>query len=193
MVYQKEILQELEEARNVLEEFIKNTENIARIEAAADMLSSAINRGGKIISCGNGGSFCDAMHFAEELTGRYRHDRKPIAATSISDASHITCAANDFGFESIFSRYVEALGTPNDCLFCLSTSGNSPNILKAAATARNKGMKVVALTGKDGGKLSELADIEVRVPHFNFSDRIQEMHIKIIHILIYLIEKKTTQ
>lgn len=193
MNLQKDILQELKEAQNTLDNFIGNQENLSRIEQAAKLLAESINSGGKIITCGNGGSHCDAMHFAEELTGRYRYDRKPIAATSISDATHITCAANDYGFESIFSRYVEALGKPNDCLFCLSTSGNSPNILKAVEAAHDKGMKVVALTGKDGGKLSKIADIEIRVPHFRYSDRIQEMHIKIIHIIIYLIEKLVKQ
>jgi D-sedoheptulose 7-phosphate isomerase len=190
MVFQEEILQELYEARNILDNFINNVENIDKIEAAAKLLSDSINNGGKIMTCGNGGSHCDAMHFAEELTGKYRHHRKPIAAISISDASHITCVSNDYGFENIFSRYIEALGSANDCLFCISTSGNSLNILRAAETALHKGIKVVALTGKDGGKLARLADIEIRVPHSNFSDRIQEMHIKIIHIIIYLIEKQ---
>ena len=188
MLFQETILQELNEARSTLEGFI-NSENIRIVESAARLLSDVINSGGKIISCGNGGSHCDAMHFAEELTGRYRHERKPFAAIAISDTTHITCTANDYGFEAIFSRFIEALGTEKDALFCLSTSGNSPNILKAAEIARQKGMKVVALTGKDGGKLATLADVEIRVPHNGYSDRIQEIHIKIIHIIILLIEK----
>ena len=146
--------------------------------------------GGKVISCGNGGSHCDAMHFAEELTGRYREDRKAIPAICISDTSHISCVSNDYGYEFIFSRYLEALGNKGDVLLAISTSGQSPNVLKAAETAREKGMQVVALTGKDGGKLSSLATIELRVPHSGYADRIQEIHIKIIHILILLIEKQ---
>ena len=172
-----------------LDDFIADQRNLEKIQEAAETLAASINKGGKVIACGNGGSHCDAMHFAEELTGRYRNERKAIAAIAISDATHITCAANDYGFEHIFSRYVEAIGAAGDCLFCLSTSGNSPNILKAAATAHERGMKVIALTGRDGGKLAQLADVEIRIPHPGYSDRIQEMHIKIIHIIIYLIEK----
>jgi len=130
------------------------------------------------------------MHFAEELTGRYRNDRRAIPAICISDASHITCVANDYGFEFVFSRYIDALGNKGDVLFVLSTSGNSPNILRAVLSAKEKGMKIIALTGKDGGKLGPLVDIEIRVPHFGFADRIQEVHIKIIHVLILLIEKQ---
>lgn len=189
MNLQNQIREELNEARKTLDVFINNAENLIRIEEAAVLLAGSINHGGKVISCGNGGSHCDAMHFAEELTGRYRGHRKAIAAIAISDATHITCAGNDYGFEHVFSRYIEGLGAAGDCLFCLSTSGNSKNIIKAAETAREKGMKVVALTGKNGGTLASLADVEIRVPHEGFSDRIQEIHIKIIHILIYLIEK----
>lgn len=184
-----QISEELNEARKTLDDFIGDERNLEKIEEAATALAGSINKGGKVIACGNGGSHCDAMHFAEELTGRYRSERKAIAAIAISDATHITCAANDYGFENIFSRYIEGLGLAGDCLFCLSTSGNSPNILKAAEAAHERGMKVIALTGKDGGKLAGLADIEIRIPHSGYSDRIQEMHIKIIHIIIYLIEK----
>ena len=130
------------------------------------------------------------MHFAEELTGKFREERSPIPAVSISDPSHITCVGNDYGFDAIFSRYVESVGNTGDVLLAISTSGKSTNVIRAAEEANRKGIKVVALTGKDGGELSDLCDIEIRVPHFGYSDRIQEIHIKIIHILILLIEKK---
>ena len=152
-------------------------------------MTESIANGGKIISCGNGGSMCDAMHFAEELTGKFREERSPIPAVSISDPSHITCVGNDYGFDAIFSRYVESVGNTDDVLLAISTSGKSTNVIRAAEEANRKGIKVVALTGKDGGELSDLCDIEIRVPHFGYSDRIQEIHIKVIHILILLIEK----
>jgi D-sedoheptulose 7-phosphate isomerase len=181
--------QELQEASQVLNSFLKSPA-MNRIAAAAEVMASAVLGGGKIISCGNGGSHCDAMHFAEELTGKYRNPRKAIPALCISDPSHITCVGNDYGFDFIFSRYLEAFGNKGDVLLALSTSGQSANVIKAAETARERGMKVVALTGKDGGKLAPLADIEIRVPHNGFADRIQEIHIKVIHILILLIEKR---
>jgi len=146
-----------------------------------------------VISCGNGGSHCDAMHFAEELSGRYRNDRKALPAVCISDVSHITCVGNDYGFEYIFSRFIEGLGNSNDVLFALSTSGNSANVIRAVEAAQKKGMRVIVLTGKDGGKLGPMADVEVRVPHNGYADRIQEVHIKVIHILILLIEKRIAE
>lgn len=155
-------------------------------------MGGAIMSGNKIISCGNGGSHCDAMHFAEELSGRFRKDRKALPALAISDPSHITCVGNDYGFEFIFSRYVEALGNKGDILLAISTSGNSPNVLNAAKAAKEKGMTVVALSGKDGGKLKANADCNIIVGHDGFADRIQEVHIKIIHILILLIEKQVS-
>jgi len=133
---------------------------------------------------------CDAMHFAEELTGRFRDDRNAMPAVAISDPSHITCVGNDYGFDQIFSRYVEGMGNNGDVLFAISTSGNSANVVKAAHAAAKKGMKVIALTGNSGGELAEVSDIEIRVPHYGYADRIQEIHIKIIHIIILLIEKK---
>lgn len=184
------ISRELNQAAEVLQEFLKSEDNLKRIEEAAMLIANAVLQGGKVISCGNGGSHCDAMHFAEELTGRYRDNRKAIPAICVSDPSHISCVSNDYGYEFVFSRYLEALGNPGDVLLGISTSGNSPNIIKAAQTARERGMKVIILSGKDGGKLAPLADIELRVPHFGYADRIQEVHIKIIHILILLIEKE---
>jgi D-sedoheptulose 7-phosphate isomerase len=180
---------ELAEAQNVLTLFLNDAENINRIEAAARLMAITVRTGGKILSCGNGGSMCDAMHFAEELTGRYRNERPAIPAIAIADASHLSCVSNDYGYEYVFSRYVEALGRPGDVLLGISTSGNSANVLKAAEAARSRGLKVVALTGKDGGQLAPLCDVEIRVPHFGFADRIQEVHIKVIHILILLIEQ----
>lgn len=144
--------------------------------------------GGKILSCGNGGSMCDAMHFTEELTGRYRKDRKPLAAFSLSEPAHISCVANDYGYDFIFSRYVEALGKPDDVLLAISTSGNSKNVLLAAQEAKKNQMKIIALTGKDGGQLAKLADVSFIVES-QITDRIQEIHIKIIHLLIEGIER----
>ena len=187
------IKDELLEAQTVLADFVSNQDNLEKIEEAASLLANAFKNEGKVLACGNGGSHCDAMHFAEELTGRYRENRPSYPAIAISDVSHISCVGNDYGFDYIFSRYLEGVGRKGDVLFCLSTSGNSVNILNAITVAKEKGMKVIALTGKDGGKMAGLADVEVRVPHFGFADRIQEVHIKIIHILIYLIEKKMVQ
>jgi D-sedoheptulose 7-phosphate isomerase len=183
------IRQELTEARSVLEDFLINEKNIADIELAARLMAEALQNGRKIISCGNGGSHCDAMHFAEELSGRYRNDRRSLAAIAISDVSHLSCVSNDYGYEFVFSRFVEGLGNEGDVLLGLSTSGNSANIIRAVEAARQKGMKVILLTGKDGGKMAGTADVEVRVPHFGYADRIQEVHIKVIHLFILLIEK----
>jgi D-sedoheptulose 7-phosphate isomerase len=177
-----------EEASEVLKNFIADKKNAEQIEIAGKAIVYCINNGGKVISCGNGGSMSDAMHFAEELTGSFREKRKAIPAIAISDPAHITCTANDFGFDYIFSRYVEALGNTNDILLAISTSGNSKNIIEAINAAKIKGMKVIALTGKDGGKIKDICDIEIRVAHFGYSDRIQEIHIKIIHSLIDYIE-----
>jgi len=176
------------EAQKCLDKFISKTENFKLIEMAGNLMVESLKMGNKIISCGNGGSMSDAMHFAEELSGRFRGERPPIAAVSISDPSHITCTANDYGFESIFSRYVEGLGKKGDVLLAISTSGNSVNVVRAVEAAKQKQMKVVSLTGKDGGKLAKLSDVEIRAPFSDFSDRVQEIHIKIIHSLIHHIE-----
>jgi D-sedoheptulose 7-phosphate isomerase len=183
------IKQDLLEAQKTLEVFLENPANLEAIAEAGKAMVEAIKAGKKIISCGNGGSHCDAMHFAEELSGRYRENRKALPALAISDASHISCVGNDYGFEYIFSRFIEGLGQQGDVLLGISTSGNSGNIIHAVEAARLKGMKVVLLTGKDGGKLAGKADVEVRVPHFGYADRIQEIHIKVIHILMRLIEE----
>lgn len=178
------------EAQKTLTEFISNAKNFESIQSAGETMVAAVKVGNKIISCGNGGSMCDAMHFAEELTGRFRENRKPIAAISISDSSHISCVGNDYGFSEIFSRYVEAVGNKGDVLLAISTSGNSENVLKAIQSAKAKGMKVVGLTGKDGGKMAGMCDVEIRAPHSQYADRAQEIHIKVIHSLIHYIENK---
>ena len=186
------ITRELLESKNVLDLFLRDEANLTRIDEVAQTIIAALKAGGKVIACGNGGSHCDAMHFAEELTGRFRGDRRPFPAIAISDASHITCVGNDYGFEEIFSRYIQGIGTDKDTLLGLSTSGNSPNMVRAFEQAYAMGMKTVALTGRDGGELASMADLEIRVPHNGHSDRIQEVHIKILHILILLIEKQLT-
>lgn len=191
MSYQHTIFQELTQAQTVLNAFLSDPNNLSAIQSAAALMSEAIRGGHKIISCGNGGSHCDAMHFAEELSGRYRDDRRALPAIAVSDISHLTCVGNDYGFEFIFSRFVEGLGQAGDVLLGISTSGNSANVIRAVEAAKAKGMKVVILSGKDGGKLAGHADVEIRVPHFGYADRIQEVHIKVIHILILLIEKMT--
>jgi len=184
------IRQELTEAQHTLANFLADEANIRQIETAAHLMADAILAGHKILSCGNGGSHCDAMHFAEELTGRYRDNRRALPAIAISDPSHLSCVSNDFGFDYVFSRYVEGVGQPGDVLLGLSTSGNSKNVINAFEAAHTKGMKTVALTGKDGGKLGPMADVEIRVPHFGYADRIQEIHIKVIHIFMLLLEKR---
>jgi D-sedoheptulose 7-phosphate isomerase len=178
----------LEEARKELELFLADTETIPVIQRAASIMADCLSSGGKIISCGNGGSLCDATHFAEELTGRFRNDRCPLPAMAINDPAYLTCVGNDYSFEDVFSRWVEAFGKPGDVLLAISTSGSSKNVLKAAKSARKRGMKVVALTSKKGKPLSELADVSVMAPDAPHSDRIQEIHIKVIHILIEAIE-----
>ncbi len=184
---EKQIADQLSQAAEILQIF-NTPENIQKIANAGELMVTAIKNGGKIISCGNGGSMCDAMHFAEELTGRFRNDRPSIGAVSISDPSHITCVGNDYGFDYIFSRYVEGVGNENDVLLGISTSGNSKNILNAIDTAKKKGIKVIGLTGKTGGEMASLCDVEIRAPKSEFADRAQEIHIKVIHSLIHYIE-----
>lgn len=192
MSYLQVIQEELSSAQAVLDNFLADTNNLANIEAVAKHLAMAIQSGNKIITCGNGGSHCDAMHFAEELSGRYRENRKALPALAISDPAHISCTANDFGYEEVFARYVDAIGQAGDVLVIITTSGNSANLIRAAETAKGQGLTVLGLTGKDGGKIAPQLDFELRIPHYGYADRIQEMHIKLIHILILLIEKMVT-
>jgi len=190
MNFSKTIKEELYEAEKLLIKIINQPAMINNINQAALLMAEAVKNNGKIISCGNGGSHCDAMHFAEELTGRYRNDRPPIPAIAISDPSHISCVGNDYGFENVFSRYIDALGQPNDVLLGITTSGNSLNIINAVKSANIKGMTSIVLSGNDGGQVSEISNVSIIVPFSGYSDRIQEVHIKIIHIFILLIEKQ---
>ncbi|TNE54104.1 MAG: D-sedoheptulose 7-phosphate isomerase [Bacteroidetes bacterium] len=186
-MYPKQIADHFFEAAEILQKFNK-AENFQKIESAGQLMVNSLKQGGKIMSCGNGGSMCDAMHFAEELSGRYRDDRPAIAALSISDPGHLSCVSNDYGYASVFSRYVEGLGQEGDVLLAISTSGNSENILKAIESAKKKGLKIVGLSGKDGGKMASLCDVEIRAPKSAYADRVQEIHIKVIHSLIDYIE-----
>ena len=178
------------QAQELLEDFVSDRRNLDLIAGAGEMLVELFRNGGKVLSCGNGGSLCDAMHFAEELTGRFRNDREALPAMALADPAHLSCVANDMGYEEVFARMIQAFGKPGDVLLAISTSGNSPNILKAIVAARDKQMKVIGLTGKDGGKMKEACDITLVVPWKGYSDRIQEVHIKIIHILIEYIEQQ---
>lgn len=185
----KQIIDQFQEAAETLHLFNKDVENFKKIERAGMLLVESFKNEGKVLSCGNGGSMCDAMHFAEELTGRYRENRPAIGAIAIADASHLSCVSNDFGYEHVFSRYIEGVGRSGDVLLAISTSGNSQNVINAINTAKEKGMKVIGLTGKDGGKMAKLCDVEIRAPHSNYADRAQEIHIKVIHALIDYVER----
>ena len=175
-------------AQDVLNRFIQDPENIATIAKTAEMMRDVFEREGRIFTCGNGGSLCDAIHFAEECTGKFRDNRSPLPAIALSDVGHITCTANDFGFTEIFARPVSALGHPGDLLVALSTSGNSANIIRAAETAQSRGMQVFGLLGGDGGELRRYCDIYLIAPG-DTADRIQEIHIKVLHILIEHVER----
>ena len=153
-----------------------------------DLMASSLKQGGKILSCGNGGSLCDAMHFAEELTGRFRENRRPLPAMAINDPAYMTCTGNDFAFEDIFERWVEAFGKTDDILLAISTSGNSTNVLRAIRMAHRQGMKVIALTSDSDNPMRNEADVAICAPRTPYSDRIQEIHIKVIHIAIEALE-----
>jgi len=183
------IRKEFIEAQEVLASFIADENNFKAIEKAGALIVASFKNKGKLISCGNGGSMCDAMHLAEELSGRFRGDRPSLPAMSISDPSYMSCVINDYGADTVFSRYIEGMGFQGDVLFAISTSGNSSNVINAAKVAKDKGMKVIALTGKTGGALGSLADVEIRAPHSDYADRVQEIHIKVIHSLIHYIEQ----
>ena len=176
------------EAQDALHRFIQNPENIATVAETAEMMRDVFERQGRIFACGNGGSLCDAIHFAEECTGKFRNDRIPLPAIALSDAGHITCTANDFGFAEVFARPLLALGHPGDLLVALSTSGNSENVVRAAEVAKSRGMRVFGLIGGDGGTLKKHCDICLIVPG-DTADRIQEIHIKVLHILIEHVER----
>jgi D-sedoheptulose 7-phosphate isomerase len=184
------ILDTLQEARSSLDALLNNGPAIDAIAGAGRALVAALQSEGRIFSCGNGGSMCDAMHFAEELSGRYRLDRKALAAVAISDAGHLSCVANDYGYDRVFSRYLEAHGRAGDCLLAISTSGSSGNVLAAASAAKLQGITVIGLTGRVGSPLGQLAEIDICTPGGRFADRAQELHIKVVHILIELVERE---
>ncbi len=177
------------DARQVLEDFLANPTNLQQISEAISLLADCLGQQGKIMSCGNGGSFCDSMHFAEELTGRFRQDRPALAALALADGAHLSCVANDYGYDAVFSRAIEAYGRPGDVLLAISTSGNSPNVVNAVKKAQEKQLKTIGLLGKNGGELAHLVDIPI-VVRSNATERIQELHIKIIHIFIAGIENR---
>lgn len=179
----------LREAQAALASLLADAATLADIERAAALLVKTFEQGGRVYSCGNGGSMSDAMHFAEELTGRYRGNRPGLPAQAISDVGHLTCVANDFGYDQVFSRYVLSHGRPGDCLLAISTSGRSANVINAAVAARERGMTIVGLTGVPTSQLGGLTDICVATPGGKFADRAQELHIKVIHILLELVER----
>ncbi|NLX46060.1 MAG: SIS domain-containing protein [Treponema sp.] len=180
----------LNESRNSVESLLGEEHQLFLIEQAGALLAECFASGSRVFSCGNGGSLCDAMHFAEECSGRFRLNRPALPATAIADASHLSCTANDFGWDQVFSRYLEAHGSSGDVLLAISTSGASPNVLAAARTAREKGLKIIALTGKLGSALGKLSDIHIATPAGKFSDHVQELHIIIIHLLVQLVERR---
>ncbi|MBY0316083.1 MAG: D-sedoheptulose 7-phosphate isomerase [Bdellovibrionales bacterium] len=181
--------QSLSDAQTLLKQFCETPGTWDVLQKFSAQLTEIYERGGKVFICGNGGSHCDAMHFAEELTGRYQKDRRPLGALALGDASHVTCVTNDYGFEHIFSRQLEGLGRKGDALIGLSTSGNSQNIITAVEKAKEMGIYTIALLGKGGGKMKSLADLSIIVPG-STSDRIQEIHMALLHTVIETIERK---
>jgi D-sedoheptulose 7-phosphate isomerase len=178
----------LQEAATALNDLLGNELTLATIAEAGAWIAHALHAGGRVFSCGNGGSMCDAMHFAEELTGRFRNDRPGYAALAIADAGHLSCVGNDYGYDQVFARYVQAHGRSGDVLLAISTSGGSANVLAAARTARAGAMRVIGLTGRPDSELSRHSDLTICTPGGRYSDRVQELHIKVIHILIELVE-----
>lgn len=183
------IRQHFEESAQLAQDVLKDEAFLGALGRGAEVLIEALRKGHKILSCGNGGSMCDAMHFAEELSGRYREDRKPFAALSLSDPSALTCIGNDYGYDHVFARQIEALGQPGDVLLAISTSGNSTNVLAATEQAHRLGMRVLSLTGNGGGSLAQKSDVDVCVPWKGYADRIQEVHIRCIHAWIDAVEQ----
>jgi D-sedoheptulose 7-phosphate isomerase len=183
------ILNSLKNAEKSLHDFIQDKCNIEIIIQVSENLADVFAQGGKVIIFGNGGSACDAMHFSEEFTGRFRKDRKPLPAIAISDIAHITCVGNDYGFDKIFSRGVEAHAKPGDMVIGVSTSGNSPNVINAMQKAKEYNCFTFALLGKDGGNMASMCDFRIIVPG-DTSDRIQEIHMTILHIIIEMVERK---
>ena len=179
-----------DEAVAVLQAFLESPHGLENVERFAKAATAALDGGNKLMACGNGGSMCDAMHFVEEWTGRFRGNRRPLPAVAFSDPSQLTCIANDFGFDQVFARSVRAVGRKGDLFLAISTSGNSPNVIAAVEEARDMGITTVGLLGKGGGRLAEMVDVPIIVPDATTSDRIQELHIKIIHIVIEAVERE---
>ncbi len=185
------VVNALKESQKALNHAIESEEILRSVVAASQLMVGCLKEGGHIYSCGNGGSMCDAMHFAEELSGKFRKERSPLPAMAISDPAHLSCTANDFGYDKVFSRFVEAHGREGDLLLAISTSGESGNIILACEAAKKQKMKIVTLTGRERSTVGGKADIDICTPGFtSYSDRIQEMHIKCIHILIEICEKQ---
>ncbi len=180
----------LNEANFATQEFCSNPKTKESLVKAATLISNSLKNGGKVIACGNGGSCCDAMHFCEELTGRFRKNRLPYSAIAISDPAYISCVANDFGFEFVYSRFVQAVGNAGDVLIAISTSGKSENVLNAMEMARKNNISVIGLTGGDFTEFSDLSNVTISTQKFEHSDRIQELHIKSLHIIVECIEAK---
>jgi D-sedoheptulose 7-phosphate isomerase len=191
MTAQETIVSSLKQAQQALDNLLANQTSLDAIAQAAKVMADSFKAGGRVVSCGNGGSMCDAMHFAEEMSGRYRLDRKGLPAQSVSDPGHLSCVGNDYGYDFVFSRYVESHLKAGDILLGISTSGKSGNVIKAAQAAREMGCKVITLTGKAGSALGQLADVDIACEGTSgFADRVQELHIKVIHILIELVERE---
>ena len=184
------ILAALTESAAALSSLTANASALQAVESAGIVLANAFRQAARVYSCGNGGSICDAIHFAEELSGKFRLERRPLPAMAICDPGHITCTANDYGYEHVFARFIEAQGKRGDVLLAISTSGKSPSVVNAAERARRLGLKVIALTGKTKSALGTNADIEICTPAGAYSDRVQELHIKVIHVLIELVERQ---
>jgi D-sedoheptulose 7-phosphate isomerase len=180
----------LQQSQQALAALLANEAMLGEVARAGALLARTFAAGGKVYSCGNGGSMCDAMHFAEELTGRYRDDRPGYAATAIADPSHLSCVGNDYGYERVFARFVQAHGRAGDVLLAITTSGTSKNVVAAAEQARELGLQIIALTGRPDTPITALADIAIVTPGGKYADRVQELHIKVIHILIELVERE---
>ena len=185
----KQVENTLHEASAALDSFLNDKAAILSVSNAGKALIECLSAGGHVFSCGNGGSMCDAMHFAEELSGRYRLNRKALPASAISDPGYISCVGNDYGYKKIFSRYLEAHAKKGDILLAISTSGYSANVVAAAKYAKEMDIKVIGLTGKKGSPLSKFSDIEICTTAGEYADRVQELHIKVVHILIELVER----
>lgn len=170
-------------------EFLRRKESVDFISSASNLIAQCFEEGGKLLLAGNGGSLCDAMHFAEELTGVFREKRRALPALVLSETGHLTCVANDLGYEHVFSRGIEAFGNPGDIFIALTTSGNSKNLYQALLTARQKKLKTISFLGKTGGLMKALSDLEWIVSGFSYSDRVQEAHMTAIHIIIEMTER----